>query len=216
MLDDERVLVDALDVERLSAFEFAVQEYLFCSESEDQRRERVPHYNLDDGKGGGMAVLVSTYVGPCLSWRLDHVEQGDLFCELKCYAPSAIFYLQLPYTKARARKARPTYLETTSFYLLGQAPQERQVLLLRPRGHAERQRPRRLDKVVREELAEFDGVEGFDQLKVAQHRLELRRGGVNIVLRVERCGSDRHRLVVLFVVYMSVLFGTDGFVALCG
>jgi hypothetical protein len=84
-------------------------------------------------------------------------------------------------------------LETPSFYLFGQAPQERQVLLLRPRGHAERQRPRRLDKVVREELAEFDGVEGLDQLKVAQHRLELRRVIIVIVLRAERCGSDRHR-----------------------
>jgi hypothetical protein len=119
------------------------------------------------GKGCGAA-----YVGPCLSRRLDHVKHGDLFviifsCQSREYEKLFFFFFAFDLT----------YLETSSFDLFGQAPQERQVLLFGPRGHAERQRPRRLDKVVREELAEFDGVERLDQLKVAQHRPEL-RGGV--------------------------------------
>ena len=68
------------------------------------------------------------------------------------------------------------YLDVSSFQLFGQAPQELEVLLLRPRGDSERRRERGLDEIVREEFVESVQVEDFDEVKVVQDRLQLGRG----------------------------------------
>jgi|SRR5712672_1486246 len=89
------------------------------------------------------------------------------------------------------------HLEVLLIELLGKAAQELEVFLLRSRGDAERKGARGLHEVIREELADFGEVPGFEGVKVAEDRLQLSR-----VLRGFESGY--HRMCMCFWVCACV------------
>lgn len=65
------------------------------------------------------------------------------------------------------------HLHGSSSQSIGQRLQEPQVLLLGPGRDSERQWPRRLDDIIREDISELLKIEDFELIEVVQNYLHL-------------------------------------------